>query len=202
MSCLPLAFFPEKHRNVFAQLTHKLLPRCLLVRRTQQAFSPAFSKALALLRDGATEIQLYKVPLAAHEVEELARALVGNTTLRWLNLNHTGLGPREAMLLARALEHNRTLTELYMSGNSIGCAGALAFAAVLESASALTTLALAANRIGRAGGHALAAVLACRTAPLKLHVDMNPFDSALQNRFSELALAAALRRGSSGESEC
>ena len=117
------------------------------------------------------------------EVQRLATALVGNSTLTYLDLGDNSIGAEGARALAEMLPGNATLTTLYLGWNSIGPEGARALAELLPGNSTLKALDLYGNSIGAEGARALAEMLAGNSTLTTLDLSDN-FIGAYPESFS------------------
>eukprot|EP00053_Salpingoeca_punica_P003655 m.44467 g.44467 ORF g.44467 m.44467 type:complete len:1327 (+) comp12331_c0_seq1:44-4024(+) len=81
----------------------------------------ALGKAL-YINPSLEHLSLSRNSLGASVSAESAwyRALVKNTSLKWLDLEYNELGFHEGNELARALQINRTLENVYLGGNQLG----------------------------------------------------------------------------------
>jgi hypothetical protein len=86
----------------------------------------------------------------------IAKALISNQTLQFLDLSHNKLTPPAALKIGNALEHNKHLVELNLSNNGIKDKGAEAIGAALMANMTLQRIDLSYNGIGAIGATAIA----------------------------------------------
>jgi hypothetical protein len=86
----------------------------------------------------------------------IAKALISNQTLRFLDLSHNKLTPPAAFKIGGALEYNKFLVELNLSNNGIKDKGAEAIGAALMANMTLQRIDLSYNGIGAIGATAIA----------------------------------------------
>ncbi|GAB5369941.1 hypothetical protein AAMO2058_001449300 [Amorphochlora amoebiformis] len=119
----------------------------------------------------------------------LARALMTNVSLVFLDLSINYLDDLCAEALAKSLRYNRTLRTLVLPMNRIADSGAIAFALALPHNRTLTELDLCGNAIGQKGINALADALEVVTC--KISTSGNPGIRESEHLEKRFATAAA-----------
>lgn len=105
--------------------------------------------------------------------DELAEALVANSSLRSLVVERCGLAYHGGRALGVALGKGTSLTYLDLSLNDIGPDGGRAFGDALRVNCTLTSLVMAKCGLGPEGGRAVAQALESNTTLLTLNLDGN-----------------------------
>ena len=141
-----------------------------------------------------TDLDLHHLSLGPVCSKLLAGAVASNSSLKWLNIERTGLGIAGGVALGEALRCNTTLVRLDMNVNDIAPLGGMAIAAGLQSHPSLTELSLAKCGLGPGGAKALGAALETNTSIRTL--DMTQNDVGIEGGVAfgrALALNATLR---------
>ena len=98
----------------------------------QLAKGPTALRAVLLLSEKASSLDLSSNALGSAGAAEVARAFAGMPVLNNLDLGWNSIGPEGAMAIAEALKVNPVLTNLNLGNNSIGDDGAEAIAEALK----------------------------------------------------------------------
>ena len=140
--------------------------------RLNATITTAIKEAAAVIAKqfGASEIELYKKGLTAHDATVVAEILKSNTSVTQVLLfDNKEIGDEGAKALAEALKVNATVERLYLDGCGIGDDGAAAIAEALRSNTSLALLYLEDNGIGEQGKQLLRDAVAGREG-FKLYV--------------------------------
>ena len=120
----------------------------------------------------------------------LANALMGNTTVRHLNISFNRVGDVGVREIAKMLTVNTTLTSIDLRSMEIGDMGAEALADAFKVNNTLTRIDLRSNNIGDVGAHHIADMMRDNTAIRYIYLDQNLFRA---EGIAELEAAKALR---------
>ena len=122
------------------------------------------------------KISLTTVPcrlISAFGASKLARALLLNRTLTFLDLSFNEIREAGAAALGEALPRNCSLSHLYLSANGIGDSGTASLGEGLKSNCTLTRLYLSENRIRDPGAEALGKAMQSNHNLTHLHLHTN-----------------------------
>lgn len=93
--------------------------------------------------------------LTDEQIQNLAEAIKGSSSLRELGLTYARITPDQAKILAPALKNNRSIAYMWLTGNPLQDEGAFAFADALRNNDTLTEISLESIHCTQKGAFAL-----------------------------------------------
>lgn len=147
--------------------------------------------ALDCLRRGTKAIKgiaLRGAQIGDEGAAELAEVMVGNTSVRKLDLSWNGISEVGCRAICRAITGTQRLQHLGLNKNAIGDKGAIAIARVLKGEPSIKSVSLLGNGIGPRGTEALVAALMRNKVVTKLNLGGNKMGDKGAKAMSELII--------------